>query len=286
MMKRSSRTLVSYSSSESETEEPPAKKKKLPSLAASLVTPVPVDHPELHQGRVRTIPHVEGQWAAHVYVSLEVKEHRPLGKLLDDIFQDAAMTTPTLKTVWSTTSNKRELHISLSRPTYLRAHQREDLKRAVQTISKRFSPFSVSFATFSELINDERTRTFLTIEVGAGHHELQAISLALTPTLHAILQKEYYEDPRFHASIAWALLCPPKATTDGSGLPSTDGTTGPSHYTSQPSQSIPHLPKNLIPLLIKRHGAALSSARMGAFDIEAITLKIGKDVHSWRFVGH
>lgn len=32
--------------------------------------------------------------------------------------------------------------------------------------------FIVSFATLSELINDEKTRTFLTLEVGAGYHEV------------------------------------------------------------------------------------------------------------------
>ena len=32
--------------------------------------------------------------------------------------------------------------------------------------------FTASFATFSELINDERSRTFLTMEIGAGHREV------------------------------------------------------------------------------------------------------------------
>jgi U6 snRNA phosphodiesterase len=86
--------------------------------------------------------------------------------------------------------------------------------------------FKASFATFSELTNDEETRTFLTLEIGAGHNEvtfsnvkfgahfiivdlsfqLRALSEALTPTLHSFRQKEFYTDPRFHASIAWALL--------------------------------------------------------------------------------
>jgi hypothetical protein len=32
--------------------------------------------------------------------------------------------------------------------------------------------FMVSFAAFSELTNDEKTRTFLAVEIGAGHHEV------------------------------------------------------------------------------------------------------------------
>lgn len=35
-----------------------------------------------------------------------------------------------------------------------------------------FCRFRASFAMFSELTNDERTRTFLTMEVGAGHLEV------------------------------------------------------------------------------------------------------------------
>ena len=35
---------------------------------------------------------------------------------------------------------ERELHVSLSRPTYLRAHQREELKRAVKASAKRQAP--------------------------------------------------------------------------------------------------------------------------------------------------
>lgn len=34
------------------------------------------------------------------------------------------------------------------------------------------SSFQVSFVTFSELHNDEHTRTFLTMEIGAGHHKV------------------------------------------------------------------------------------------------------------------
>ena len=41
-------------------------------------------------------------------------------------------------------------------------------------MSVDFNPprFILSFAILSELINDEKTRTFLTMEVSAGHHEV------------------------------------------------------------------------------------------------------------------
>jgi U6 snRNA phosphodiesterase len=40
-----------------------------------------------------------------------------------------------------------------------------------------------------------------------------SLSDGIKPALHAILQREYYEKPRFHASIAWALL--DKANAEG-----------------------------------------------------------------------
>lgn len=42
-----------------------------------------------------------------------------------------------------------ELHVSLSRPVFLRAHQREDLKRAVKTVANSRSPY-VLFSMFTD----------------------------------------------------------------------------------------------------------------------------------------
>jgi len=150
------------------------------------------------------------------------------------------------------------LHISLSRPTYLRAHQREQFKRAVKGVATRFSPFSASFSTFSELTNDEQTRTFLAMEIGAGHAELAALTEALTPALRAVRQKEFYDDPRFHASVAWALrrsLCPPCPTTDGC------------------------FPASLLPRLKAEFMERLT--QVGTFEVGEVRVKIGKEVWGW-----
>lgn len=54
------------------------------------------------------------------------------------------------------------------------------LSSRTQQQNNRFGrvSFRASFATFSELINDEKTRTFLTLEVGAGHNEVSTPLLA------------------------------------------------------------------------------------------------------------
>jgi hypothetical protein len=106
------------------------------------VTSGPIDDPAQHQGRVRATPHVEGQYAAHIYVSLVVERGSSLNKVLLDVLADARARVPTLKDFWSEgdLSKKSELHVSLSRPIYLRAHQRESLKSAVKNVSRQFPP--------------------------------------------------------------------------------------------------------------------------------------------------
>jgi U6 snRNA phosphodiesterase len=148
-------SLVGYSS---ESEEPPAKRRqavyclwtlssyflcrKLPPISPSLSPPAPIDNPPLHQGRIRTIPHVEGQFAAHVCLSLPLSRQSELYKLVQEIFLDAKEAVPTLREIWPDQSScqRPELHISLSRPISLRAHQREELKRSVKNIAHSQKP--------------------------------------------------------------------------------------------------------------------------------------------------
>jgi hypothetical protein len=172
--------------------------------------------------------------------------------------------------------------------------------------------FILSFATLSELINDEKTRTFLTMEVGAGHHEVslrllprnlyrqffQLCSLvgALAPALRAIRQQEYYDNPRFHASIAWALLSRTQDTSlesinsDNVCIhPAQSEYISPSTSTVEDSAeafpTISGLPPELITSLIERYSARLSSPYIGNFDVEKVVVKIGKETTSWRLLG-
>ncbi|TFY72581.1 hypothetical protein EVG20_g449 [Dentipellis fragilis] len=328
-MKRTA--IVSYSdSSESEAESsskppkstsPPQKKRKLPPLAPQLTLPIPVDDPSKHQGRVRTTPHAEGQWAAYVYaqISLNDTENAKLKKAVRKAFDRAREKVPGLHSLCSTIAGKTEglfegpnedlenLHVSLTRPFFLRAHQREEVKRAIRAVAKSHKQFIASFASFSELMNDERTRTFLCMEVGGGHNEFRELSDALTPTLRAFKQKEYYERPRFHASFAWALLegSTPPIPSDPSDTPvapsrddlgaltPTSGLPRPlKRYTSSPAPStapvpkpaslpaIPSFPPDLVPDLNADFAKVLVSPTC-AFEVRELKVRIGKDVFGW-----
>jgi len=168
-----------------------------------------------------------------------------------------------------------ELHISLSRPIFLRTHQRDDLKRVVRSLAEKHRRFKVSFTTFSILTNDERTRTFLSLDVGAGHPELQSLSNGLLPFLSNLRQKEYYAAPHFHASIAWALLnvCTPKEDQ----LPSAENLSL--------FQRISELAASLAVTLNAQYASTLSSRSCGTFDVQNICVKIGKDRYSWMLQG-
>ncbi|KZT60286.1 hypothetical protein CALCODRAFT_480806 [Calocera cornea HHB12733] len=213
----------------SEPVAAPAKKRKLlPALSGHFRT-APVDNPAQHQGRTRTVPFVQGQWCAHVYVPVDLPPslHKTLRALLarakarcptlHSLLDPPARAAPAPDPGGSTHSNPaqdsppEELHISLTRPLFLRAHERRpflaSVRRAVRSHSA--SRFDLSFADLAVLENDERTRAFLTCEVGAGFTELRALTTSLEPAVRELRQEAYYQEPRYHASIGWALLARP-----------------------------------------------------------------------------
>jgi len=297
---------VAYSSSsEDDTVKPEQKKrKKLPSLPSSLTPVVPIDDPALHQGRTRSTPHVEGQFATYIYVPLFLDPRSPLVALIDDVLHVAAKDVPTIHPLGvsvqdgsaSSVKPKKELHISLSCPLFVRAHQREDIKRAISAVAQSYAPFNASFASFSELRNDDSTRIFLAMEIGAGHASLSSMSNALSPALGALRQSQYYTDPRFHASIAWALLdanCAEDDQGEGAEAPAWDGDSLPpssSHANNTESERrkfsrITQFPPGLVQGMNQTFGSRLSSTTVGAFEADRICAKIGNRVHSWRLRG-
>ena len=113
--------------------------RKLPALSSSLVVAGRVDDPSLHQGRVRATPHVEGQWASHIHLSVSVDRRGGLFKTIERALDSARTAVPSLHDFFGNTTDKLELHISLSRPIFLRSHQRDDLKRAVRAVAGKTS---------------------------------------------------------------------------------------------------------------------------------------------------
>ena len=115
--------------------------------------------------------------------------------------------------------------------------------------------------------------------------QLQALTDALTPILQAIRQTEYYTNPRFHASFAWALL-DRHASGASSGAELGDmNCTPPSAALEADFPTIPHLPHDLVSILNAHHSVKLSSPKTGTFDVKEVTIKIGKEVYTWHLSG-
>jgi len=165
----------------------------------------------------------------------------------------------------------QSIHLSLSRPMYVRAHQRDNLRFNVRSTAQKSPSFDLSFAQHVSLVNDERTRIFLSVEVGAGHADLVRLTEMLKPHLLVLRQQPYYEIPCFHISVAWALLTNPTVAgrAEAADAQSPGVTNGPGTY-----PSILDLPEGLLAELEASYGDQLR--RAGKVRVENLEIKIGK----------
>jgi len=121
----------------------------------------------------------------------------------------------------------------------------------------------VSLTEFIKLENDDNSRAFLAVQVGAGCSQLGALTDALTPALRAIKQSEFYPKPKFHVSIGWALLKRDGADNSTEDFPTTA-----------------ELPQDVIEDLNRDFASKLRrpSAHVEA---EEVCVKVGKDAFRW-----
>ena len=155
------------------------------------------DNPALHQGRVRSSPHVDGRWACHVYVPVVLEAGEQLEEVLSGAFQAAKAKVPTLHPI-GLNDGRWELHISLSRPTFLWTHQREEFKNAVRRVAASREGWTLSLTEFIKLENDDRSRVFLAVQVGAGHEQVRLSSFLIpvcAENLFAARSTERRTDP-------------------------------------------------------------------------------------------
>ena len=159
------------------TIPPLTKRRKLPPLSSKLVVATPTDDPAQHQGRVRSSPHIDGRWACHLYVPVVSEIGERLGEVLSSAFRSARAIVPTLHPI-GLDGSRWKLHISLSRPTFLWTHQREEFKNTVRRVAASHKGWALSLTVFIKLENDDRSRVFLAVQVGAGYEQVE-LSLSL-----------------------------------------------------------------------------------------------------------
>ncbi|KAK9237401.1 U6 snRNA phosphodiesterase Usb1 [Lipomyces kononenkoae] len=155
------------------------------------------DDPELHDGRTRQSPHIEGRWPTHVYCEWIPTESVAAG--LESLVPATASSL-----VHSPLGAPLPLHVSLSPPLMLATQDRDEFRERVwAAIGDNCRCFSLKFGSADWLANPSQTRAFyvllakpsdqLTNLIDATNKACQAMSY---PTL---------DNASFHVSLAWRL---------------------------------------------------------------------------------
>ncbi|XP_053843638.1 U6 snRNA phosphodiesterase 1 [Vidua macroura] len=211
-----SAALVGYSSSEEEQEQeeeggsrgggaqgPPGASAGRPRLPAPAGLPGDSDPEEAvsddssrHGGRVRGFPHERGNWATHVYLPYIAQEE--FLELLELLVSRARTYVPSLAAM-------EEFHLSLSQCVVLRYHWIEPFVRSLRERLAAYHRFFCVADQVKVYTNQNKTRTFIGLEVSAGHFQLLELVSEVDGVLEEFDLPTFYKDPSFHISLAWCV---------------------------------------------------------------------------------
>ncbi|WWD16603.1 hypothetical protein CI109_101031 [Kwoniella shandongensis] len=288
------------------SQSPAKRQRKLPSLPSTFDT-TPKDDPSLHQGRKRSRPFVDGEYNAHVYLSL------PIPASLRNTLTSLLSTLSTLSTLLPSHTIHPllpSLHISLTHSLPLRRHQiapfRDQLRAALTSPRSRAGPFKLSFVGgvkgYDNHIAGNGGRAFLALRVGAGAVELKEIvDKAIHPLLEVVHLPRYHDNPEFHTSFAWTLIDPDStqeknvgnkdqevdvedaeaeaiATGTAEGVARANTSAVSSDTITHRSKSSPFTKSILDQLNAKYEAQILACQPRGGWDVDNVHLKIGKDI--------
>jgi hypothetical protein len=176
---------------------------------------------EKHQGRVRQFPHVEGNYATFFYVPVADISLTSCSSHSSQTFRSYSqevleMIQKELSTATDSSDNRghcpqlhlqEEHHISLSKVFPIRRHHVELLVEHIQNaIAASLMPkFTVELKELQYYTNEDRTRSFVSLNVSEGKRELISLIGYIDSVLEAFGFPTYYENPSPHVSIAWCL---------------------------------------------------------------------------------
>ncbi|KAI9714230.1 MAG: hypothetical protein M1812_006451 [Candelaria pacifica] len=135
-------------------------------LYASTSRPSTRDDPSLHGGRKRVMPHIEGNWATHIYLEWypTPTESNQISNLINAFETNSAKKESRVQSLLTSDLGARlPLHISLSRPIVLQTEQRQSFTEQLQEKIRKSGvrPFDISFTSLDWVSNYESTRWFL-----------------------------------------------------------------------------------------------------------------------------
>ncbi|NXY51556.1 USB1 phosphodiesterase, partial [Ceuthmochares aereus] len=149
-----------------------------------------------HGGRMRVFAHERGNWATHVYLPCRVEEE--FLELLELLVSHA-------RTYVSSLTAADEFHLSLSQCVVLRYHW---IQPFVRSLRERLASSHRFFCVADQVkvyTNQNKTRTFIGLEVSAGHFQLLELVSEVDRVLEEFDLPTFYKDPSFHISLAWCV---------------------------------------------------------------------------------
>ncbi|XP_070616732.1 U6 snRNA phosphodiesterase 1 isoform X1 [Erythrolamprus reginae] len=155
-----------------------------------------VDDCSKHEGRLRTFPHEQGNWATHVYMPYKAGED--FLDLLQLLLICGRTYVPLL-------TGQEEFHISLSQGVVLRHHW---IHSFVQSLKERLASchrFVFRADQVKVYTNETKTRTFVGLEVSSGHSQMLELVSEVNEVTHEFNLQPFYKDPSFHMSLAWCV---------------------------------------------------------------------------------
>ncbi|CAL5322891.1 unnamed protein product [Camellia sinensis] len=187
--------------------------------------------------RIRSFPHVKGNYALYVYIPVRIPS-APM-KELAQFLKKVSSRVPGLNAIdidiplnilctddlkLEQASLGREFHISLGRTVPIRRHQIDSVVAMLRQKLQFQSRYWIDFNEWEVFVNDDHTRSFLSIEVKTKglaetillFHTVCDTSINMSIYIRKQIQAvnevyklhnlpEFYKDPRPHVSLAWAL---------------------------------------------------------------------------------
>ncbi|MED6196478.1 hypothetical protein PIB30_047876 [Stylosanthes scabra] len=219
-------------SSDSDSEAGPTSKTEAHSKELAPLPPPPISllDPQSFLGsqdleigqttRVRSFPHVDGNYVLHVYIPIHISSSSKTE--IATFLKKVASQEPNLHVVdidvplnilcksdekLEQVALGREFHISLGRTVPIGVHQIDSVVSMLrQKLQTRHHSYWIDFNQWEVFINDDHTRTFLSLEVVQGGLVEITKQIELVNAIYKLHSlPEFYKDPRPHISLAWAL---------------------------------------------------------------------------------
>ncbi|XP_063801898.1 U6 snRNA phosphodiesterase 1 isoform X2 [Pseudophryne corroboree] len=149
-----------------------------------------------HGGRLRSFQHEQGNWATYVYVPYRPDEE--FCEMLEDLVSLARKNGVVL-------SKMNEFHISQSQTVVLRHHWIDPFVQSLRERLRSMNRFLCVADRLRAYTNQEKTRTFLGLEVTIGKEQLLEVVSEVDKSLQEFNLETFYQNPSFHVSLAWCL---------------------------------------------------------------------------------